>query len=360
MLTYTSNNKKYYLNQDGVFTENFRQVLPIEYIPLKSTNLSFAFYRIKCFNKYYFTHIPKSHKIKMEEFQSDNNLMFDKSNDMCFMNSVLSVDKDMKIMIKEHDEDNVIMEQKIMPYTLGYFNEIPRSVIKVEQWLDSRIKELFVNGYCNFDLNVAEVFKSEFERAKVILSNSLSQTMHVLKLDVCFQRLITHPSIKKFLNEIYEDKPWHLTSYNSPTLSTNYNIFNLSLTPESNDSNKWHVEYPYNTNNNFPMNNIGVQMIIAIDDIDDIEIIKFSHALRINPVNSSETIKSMESYTRKIPLKKGSIFFLLGSVWNRHNSNSKLLINFSPVGIASKDSIHKNLTFLSQGLYVKDNNILFA
>jgi hypothetical protein len=355
MLTYNFNDKKYYLNQDGVFTENFRHALPIEYIPLQSTNLtSTVLYRIKCFNKYYFTHNPKSQKIKMEEIQSDNNLMFDRSNDMCFLNSTISVDKDMKIMIKEKDEDNIVMEHKTTPYTLGYFNEISRSTFKVEQWFDSRIKELFVNGYCTFDLNVAEVFRTEFEKAKMILTSPT--IMHILKLDVCFQRLITHPSIKKFLNEIYEDKPWHLTSYSSNNLIPS----NIFLTPETKiQADVWQVEYPYNNiNGNFPLQTVGVQMIIALDDIDDIEIIKGSHSLRSKP--NIESIKSMESYKRKILAKKGSVLFLLGSTWNKSNNKLKLIANFSPAGINSKDSIYKNLTFLSQGLYVKDNNIFFA
>jgi hypothetical protein len=356
MLVYTDEkNKKYYMNHEGAFTDNLRAALPVECIPVVAKNLhNTQLYRIKCFNKYYLTSDSKN--LRMEQIPSDKNIVFDSLNhsEISFFNSIISITKDMKISVNQYNEDDSIMKAK--SHYLREFKDIPRT-FKITNWIETPLEHLFINGFTSIDLNLTGT--SEFERARSIINSSPDKRVHnLIKIDVCFQRLLTHPKIKKFINEIYENNPWHLTTYSSNRTNKTYKTLG------------WHVDYPYHDikEAKYPIETRGIQMIITLDDFTEengaTEVIKGSHALRSYP--TSENMKGMDSYKRKIIVKKGSVVFWLGKLWHREGKSkvvehrSALLANFSPISVPAKNPVYKDLTFVNQGLYVVDNKVMFS
>lgn len=350
MLVYTVKDKKYYMSSEGNFTEDFKQVLPIEYEHV-SFGSSFCpkLFRLKCFNKFYITE-SKTKGISLEEQKSDTNLMNQNWKYISFLNSVMSIGSDMKLStFHSYDEKNEMNNRQIYPF--------PDSCLRFDSDLDTKFKELFVNGFCVMDLNLDVRAKDVFERSKLFLNNNYNrQISNLLKIDVCFQKLLCQPEIKKMMTDIY-GTDFHLTSFSSSKIN------------KSSDTANFNVSYPYNIiTGKIPSKTLGVQVMILLDDFTQEngghEVQVYTHGRKSIP--TKEEIESTQKYTHKIVAKKGSVVFMLGKLWNRECKSNLdtfktcLTAHFSSFDVSPKDPLKSYFTFQNEGLILKDDKIMFS
>lgn len=337
MLVYTVNDKKYYLAHEGNFTEDFKQVLPLEYEHVSEGNMFHSkLFRLKCFNKVYITE-SKTKGITLDANKSDENLITQNWKYLSFLNSMLSVGTDTKISTEK-------TESAVYPH--------PDSYIRFDSVIDTKLKELYINGFSVLDLNLDTRTKEHFDKSRYFAHNYDKKSENLLNVDVCFQKLLCQPEIKRILTDSY-GTDFHLTGFVS--VKTNKSV------------GEWGTGYPYQTvNGKFPAKTLGVQIMILLDDYTEEngghEVKLYSHSRLSNP--TKEDIESTDSYTRRVIAKKGSVVVILGKTWSREKNmldvpKAYLLATFGSIEVSPKDSMKPvGIKYQNEGLQIKDNKMI--
>ena len=337
MLVYTVNDKKYYLAHEGNFTEDFKQVLPLEYERVSDGNMFHSkLFRLKCFNTVYITE-SKTKGISLSSAKSDENLITQNWKYLSFLNSMMSVGTDTKLSTEK-------TESAVYPH--------PDSYIRFDSVIDTKLKELYINGYSVLDLNLDTRAKEHFDKSRYFAHNYDKKSDNLLKVDVCFQKLLCQPEIRRILTDAYATD-FHLTGFVS--IKTAKSI------------GEWGTNYPYQTvNGKLPAKTHGVQIMILLDDYTEEngghEVKLYSHSRRSNP--TKEDIESTDSYTRRVVAKKGSVVVMLGKTWSREknmldSAKAYLLATFGSIEVSPKDSMKPvSIKYQNEGLQIKDDKMI--
>ena len=348
MLVYIANDKKYYLTVEGKFVEDFRQIMPIHCeIVSKGNSHQPTLIRLKCFNKFYITESEKG--ILMQEEKSDKNIIYQTWKNIHFLNSTMCIEAEKKLStLFDYDEKKPC---SLYPQENGY--------LRFDNGLDTKMKQLYVNGFCVMDLNLDVCSKELFDRCKYIVHASGEKKLSVLKTDTCFQKLLFQPEIKCMMDDIYGKNNYHLTSFNS-------NKINKGLNSSSDD---WTTGHPYNCiSGNFPAKTLGIQVMILLDDFTNENgghnVCVYSQTFRSNP--TKDTIAQNNKFMHRMTAKKGSVILMLGKLWSQEGKNeqeafkSSLIATISSLDVAPKPDLKQQFVFKDNVLNLKDERIMFA
>jgi hypothetical protein len=355
-LTLYKNNKNYFLNYNGSFTDDFTQILPNE-VEIVSNNDRISFFRIKFYNNLYLSFI--NDKIQLISEKNDSNLMYrmNLDNKIFFVNSNRYLtDNNLQLEAQEF----------IVPNRMILNTIFPSSEIRFGSGTFSKVQELFMNGLVVLDINLEALMKPEFDEAREIVNNSPHKRISDLLLNSpCFQKLLCRPEIKEFLSQIFktgnERNGYHLTTFSSNRVNRE----------ARNSQAGWHVDYPYHnlpTENSYPIETLGLQLLILLDDFRSdnggTEYILGSHVHRRFP--APDDISANGNCHRKLTAKKGSVVVWLGKLWHREGLSqvddyrSALLANFSPLSVPAKDNIKDHFKYENEGLKLENDKIIFT
>jgi hypothetical protein len=348
MLVYIANDKKFYLTAEGKFVEDFRQLMPIQCeVVSKGNSHQPKMFRLKCFNKFYITESEKG--ILMDDKKSDKNLIYQTWKNIHFLNSTMCIEAEKKLStLFEYNEKKLC---PIYPHEDSY--------LRFDNVLDTKMKELYVNGFCVMELGLDVRSKDLFDRCKYMVHASGEKKLSVLKTDSCFQKLLYQEEVKTMMDDIYGKNNYHLTAFNS-------NKINKGLNSSSDD---WSVGHPYNTiTGNFPTKTLGIQVMYLLDDFTHENgghgVCVYSQTFRCNP--TKDLISQNEKYTHRIIAKKGSVIFMLGNLWNQEVKNdqdvfkSSLIATFSSMDVAPKPDLKQHFVFQNNVLTLKEERIVFS
>lgn len=342
-LTLIKDNKEYFLGFDGKFTDDITKVLPIE-VENVSYHKNISFFRIKLFGNQYLSLIGGN--FVTENQKSDNNLMYKNnlSNNLNFVKENRFLHESDFVLTTSIDDSNRIMLDQNNLITFGSGNL-------------SDLQKLFIDGIVVLDFNMENLLSEEFNKARDIVKNSPHKRISdILTIDPCFQRLLSHPKIKTFVDSIFQGKDYHLTTYSSNRVNKDHSQAG------------WHIDYPYhNIPSEIPIETLGLQMLILLDDFrtdnGGTEYIVGSHVHRKFP--TADDINNNMDRHRQLTAKKGSVVVWLGKLWHREGLSrvdefrTALLANFSPVNIPAKDNVSNQLTFENQGLMRDGDKVRF-
>jgi hypothetical protein len=340
VITAKNNKDELFLNINGQFTSDYDSILKIE-TEIISDNNEIYFFRIKAHNQY--ITINDENNIYLSDIKNDNNIFYKNR-----------FDENLNFLCqKRHlsNKNSTLSSEENISYR--FFDPL-KYYVKIR--LLNEIEMFFKDGIIVLDFNLKSLMYEDFQKAKEIVNNSNHKRMgDILKINPCFQRLLTHSKIKNFINKIYTDKKYHLTTFSS-------NKVNKSFTESS-----WHIDYPYhNLGTNIPKETLGLQLLILLDDFKTnnggTQYIEGSHKYRKFPF--SDDISTHSDQVKTLVAKEGSVVIWLGKLWHKEGISqvdeyrSALLANFSPLEIPAKDDMKSLLTFENLGLELDSNDKL--
>lgn len=337
-----------YLNYDGLFSLDPREAMPIFREEISNNNCGTEFFRIKYGFDIYF-YVSEKDEIclkKMEDklnqtgyiFYTQIGKIFSLSNGKYLYNFGNKMMLNTSVNMRHNNWSNIF--------------------VNFSNYYSSPVDELYKCGLIVLKENLSDLMPFEFNKAKEIINNQPHKRIsNLLETDYCFQDLLSHKSIKDFLNILYGESKYHLTTYSSNRVN------------KDNSQMDWHVDYPYhNFQFLYPTETLGIQILILLDDFTlnngATEYITGSHTYLFFP-----TEKSIENQTiNKLVAKKGSIVIWLGKLWHREGKStvdeyrSALLANFSPLKIDAKDNVlnmFKNSKFQTEAFKEENNKIMY-
>lgn len=347
-LTLVKNNKEYYLNYNGVFSENIREILPIQ-VEFISINNEKQFFRIKCFNNYYITNTNGN--ILLCE-KNDNNILYKQSLDtkIYFVVGSYLYNNNMTLSIKEY-------EPLTRTITFNNYSED----ICFGSGTVTLLQRLFLDGIVTMDINLEKEMTEEFNKARNIINScNEKRVCDLLSKDVCFQKLLSFKKIKEFISSIFNHYEYHLTTYTSNRVNKN------NCVPGG-----WHVDYPYHdiqqSKDGYPKEILGLQLLILLDDFTvengGTQYILGSHIHRKFP--NENDLNSNKEYYRQLTGKRGSVVIWLGKLWHTEGKShideyrSALLANFSPLNVKAKDNVINMFRYENEGFKIEKDKIVF-
>jgi|688.fasta_scaffold115373_2 hypothetical protein len=335
-----------YLGFNGQLISDVRKALPVEVVYISEC---LGMLRLKIFINQYIT--PNNKSITLTNTATDNNIFVIQNKFNGFNSSetqvILSIDN---FILGYYDGTICLIKQLDLSRTTPILP--PHFCLNQAK---TKLQDLFLNGIVVLDLDLSNT--DDFKTADhIVKSSEHKRISDLLRVNLCFQRLLAHPIIRFFLQEVFNQE-FHLTTFSS-------NRVNRHTSQRG-----WHVDYPYHdlVETSFLTELLGIQLLILLNDFTPqngaTEYILGSHSFRRFP--NPDDLNECKHLHRQLEAKKGSVVIWLGSLWHTEGLSkvdemrAALLANFSPMSCKSKDDISSMYTF-KDGFDLVDNKIVYS